>query len=299
MAVADAKKRPNLAPKVNIGGKWLAPIIAKDNRGVPVRQVQTGAQTVGFVRTDTGERYTPDLKGDRMGLGKSLKKALKKTTSVVTQTAAGFATGGSVGALAGATRGVIRNTRTGRADTINLRNVGQAAVTGGVANIAAGAVAAGGKALAAGGVKSIIPKAIGWGKSGGLVGNAGNIFKTVGGYAAKGIPAFQALFAKGRVPGTSETVETIARDDGDLSDKIRAGYNTWRNHPSFANIADQIRDKAVGEAENYGGRFFGRSDDAGQVPGQPVVVNAPAGENNVVPLLAGLGIIAFLALKKK
>lgn len=234
---------------------------------------------------------------------------VKKATSVAVNTAAGFVGGGSVGATAGFARGIYKNTQTGKAETINLRRTGQAFVTGAVANVAAGAAAAGGKAIFAasgGGFSGAVGKAAAFGKSGGFAGNAGKILSGAGNLVSKGLPVFQGLFNKGVVPGTTETPASVGADVSGVAAQIRRGFqknvkpvldSPYGN--DGATLGTTLRDKAVGAAKNFSGRFFPKQTSPDSAPVVQVNPGSVESGSNTPILLAGLGIVAATILLMK
>lgn len=234
---------------------------------------------------------------------KSVAAPVKKVASVAVNTAAGFAGGGGIGATAGFTKGVIANSKTGRAQTINLRTVGQAAVVGGVANIAAGAAFAGVHALAAslpagagvGGIPlakagggSFFSKALDFGKSGGFA----NVLK-------KGLPTALSFLGKQGSSVASAAGDAIS-DPSTLPatiDRVKSGIKKAR--PAV--------EKGVAAIERTTGKDFSNNKYVDRLingGGQsPVIVNTPGGDGGGSPtpplLLASAGLLLFFVLRKK
>lgn len=270
-------------------------------------------------------------------MGFSLKKAVKSITAPIKKIAsvgvaagAGFVGGGSVGALAGAAKGVIANSKTSKAAPITARYAGQSLVTGGVANIAAGAALAGGKFLLGAGTvpgaasshfpggvfaksPSIMSRLVSFGQSGGLVGNAGNIFKNIGGFAAKGFQAIGAnnIFGskdQGIVPGETLSADQTAQNYSNVGQIVRSGYDKLRADPR---LRKGLKDFA-NEVQNGGG-FSGGVDklkeafhilpSAQNAPASaPVVIEGPGGagiDPKIIVLIIGaLGAFYLLRSRK-
>lgn len=231
----------------------------------------------------------------------NLGNVLKKATSVAVNTAAGFVGGGPVGAGAGFARGIYENTKTGRAETINLRTFGQAAVTGGVANVAAGlAVKAGSSVASNGGIAKTIA---GFGKSGGVSGGIVHAFSGIASYAAKGLPVLAGLAKSGVTPGTSDTPTDALQTVQDRIDRAQGYYRGLRqNVPAVGNLADNIRDKAVGFAKNAVDQGAG-SLLSGQAPvsvnvGGPDTGAASGGTTPLFFLAGGIVLLMFFLFKK-
>lgn len=202
-----------------------------------------------------------------------LSKAVKKTASVTVAAASGFVGGGSVGAVAGTVKGIINNTKTSDAHAITARYAGQSLVTGAVANIAAGAVAAGAHALApaagvaapATGAAGVKAGALSFFAGGGL---AGGLLKA----ATAAAPAVAAALNSGK-----ETIKNVSADDiahlrGTVG-SVRQGLGNARD--AYRNITD------------------------GQPANISTPVNITSGDENKLPLLAGLGILAFMLVKRR
>lgn len=239
---------------------------------------------------------------------KSVSNPVKKVVSTAVQTAAGFAAGGNVGGLAGLTRGIYENTKTGNAETINARTVGQGFVTGGAANLAAGAVAGGFHFLSGAAANGgLMTKAVAFGKSGGVVGNAGNIFKGLGGLVSKGLPVFAGLFNRGVVPGTTETPQSVSDGQSSLADNVRSAYRKFKpeitdNMGDLSTLANDIRSNGLGNALRDKTTEIFTPQPVPQVTGpggSPTVINGPTQDSQTPLLLAGAGLLAFFLFKKK
>ena len=222
----------------------------------------------------------------------SVSAPLKKAASVAVNTAAGFAGGGGIGGLAGAARGIYENTKTGSSEAITLRTGGQAFVTGAVADIAAGTVAAGAHALAgtgAAGATGFFGKGIAALKSGGVMGalarNSGSI--------AQGFAQFFGK-APAAAAGAVDSAGGVASDASTIYDRLK------KNNPAIAGALG-------GAVGRYGSQLLNRGKDAlglngSSTPAPTVNVStAPAdtAPNNTPLLLAGAGALMFLFLKKK
>lgn len=70
-------------------------------------------------------------------MGFSLKKSLKKAANVVVAGTVGALTGGSAGAVGATVRQAVRESEKGKPTALNLRSVGQSAVTGVATSVAA------------------------------------------------------------------------------------------------------------------------------------------------------------------
>ncbi len=234
---------------------------------------------------------------------KSVSAPVKKVASIAVNTGAGFVAGGGIGALAGTARGIYENTKTSKAESINLRHVGQAFVTGGVANIAAGAVAGG--YAAAGGASGIVAKAAAFGKAGGLVGKA--------------LPYAAAFLKKSPqvLASTGETIgDTVAGQNG-LANQVLSMYG--RNKEGVSETSGKVS-RAVSENLGTAAKVFknrvvkdGNVRDAVDAARDQIFLPAPqnnggstpvvvsAGEQqNTIYIIAALAVVAlFLYLKKR
>lgn len=239
-----------------------------------------------------------------------------KGASIAVDTAAGFAAGGAVGASAGFADGIYQNTKTGKAKTINLRTTGQAAVVGGVTNIAAGAALSGYHALAGGitgtsfvpGVGQVasytpgatfslsngLSSAVSWAAKGGLSNTLINLGKS----ALKGASNYGASSSTTDIPNEWGTPDLSSATNKIKTgaDKALTGYNRLRQAlpnniqsqlPSAADVSNKVR-SAVGRA-------------TGSPSDSTVNVSTPAsgGIDSNLLLLAGAGILAFMFIKKK
>lgn len=215
-----------------------------------------------------------------MGFGKKLKKALKKTANVAVGAATGFATGGGIGGLAAGARQAVRESK-GKPTALNFRSVGQSAVTGGAANLAAGLAFKGAGAVAAkGGLSGIYAKGAAFVKSGGITGNLGNIATGAKTAVAKFGPAISGFFSKGDNVLSSTEAYADSPDAPGQKTSGKGGFGLGRfKRP----MTDAISDFAATNID----RFKDRMDMSG-VPA-PDYPNAPA------PLpIVPLAIIAAL-----
>lgn len=249
-----------------------------------------------------------------MGLGSSLKKAVKKVASVATSAVAGFAGGGAIGALGSTVKGVIDNTKTSQANTINLREVGQSFATGAVTNVAAGVGAGLVKMLpvisANPGGGGLLSKAVQFGKSGGFVGNFGNILRGAGNFLNKGFSLVNGMgiFNQGQnpVPGSAETTGQISQDFSGVANAVRSGYNRLKpgTKQGLKDIATDIRENGFSGGDTVDKIkeiFIGRESMPSPASAPPVVVTGGGGDgaSQQTLMLAGLGLAALFLLKKK
>lgn len=264
-----------------------------------------------------------------VGTGGLVKRSTASTlvdkgTSVAVNTAAGFAAGGFVGAAAAGGRSLYQNTKTGKAKTLNLRTVGQAAVTGFAAGAvgkaagiglkaAQGGLVASGQTVATGlgtgqvaaytaptSIGSILTGAVGkaasWAAKGGLVNSALNLGTSL----IKGAPR-----AVGEVIGDTgnamDNAGNVADSLQNAGRKALNGYNKFRS-----NLPNNIQN-SLPDAESVDSKIRNAVSDAtrGLLPGlipqansPGVTVEAPQPSNLMPIALVVGGIAAFLLLKK-
>lgn len=231
-------------------------------------------------------------------------ETLKKATNVAVAGVTGFAAGGPAGAVVAAGRQAVRESQTGKATALNLRSVGQSAVTGLAAGMVAKPVAAGLQKAGGlpGALKGGLSKVVAAGKSGGLAGNLGGVGKSLAGLAAKAGPAVAGLLKKGSgaIPGSGESADQVAEGQGAVDRSNLAGFRGVRGElggylKGFGrDAAAEVRAAAVGGASSVMERAFPETTTPVVVNNVPATPAVESPQSPLVPLaLAAAGWFIF------